>query len=65
MILVDINRYEGYGRFHFLDRIKFCYNARGSLIEAIDHWLELMEKRGKVEAVDYKHLSTNIDFSEY
>lgn len=35
---------EGYGRFHYLDRIKFCYNARGSLKEAIT-WTELMIER--------------------
>jgi four helix bundle protein len=23
---------EGYGRFHYLDRVKFYYNSRGSLL---------------------------------
>ena len=35
---------EGYGRFHYLDRIKFYYNARGSLYES-RHWLLLMKER--------------------
>lgn len=28
---------EGYGRFHYLDKIKFYYNARGSLTECSEH----------------------------
>ena len=28
---------EGYGRYHFKDNIKFCRNARGSLMETLDH----------------------------
>jgi four helix bundle protein len=35
---------EGYGRFHYLDRIKFLYNARGSLLES-KHWFELFIER--------------------
>lgn len=35
---------EGYGRFHYLERIKFCYNARGSLKES-QTWVELMIER--------------------
>jgi four helix bundle protein len=27
---------EGHGRFHFLEQIKFCLNARGSLEELLD-----------------------------
>lgn len=41
---IGANIAEGYGRFHYLDRIKFLYNARGSLLEA-KHWLELIEER--------------------
>jgi len=35
---------EAYGRFHYLDRIRFCYFARGSLLENL-HWVKLMLKR--------------------
>jgi four helix bundle protein len=28
---------EGYGRFYYGDRIRFCYNARGSLCETQNH----------------------------
>jgi len=39
---------EGFGRFHYLDKNKFNYNARGSLVESI-HWTELLLERGKIE----------------
>ncbi len=44
---VGANIAEGYGRFHYLDRIKFFYNSRGSLLES-HHWLELLKDRNKV-----------------
>lgn len=50
---VGANIAEGYGRFHYLDRIKFYYNARGSLSEARFHWAELLNERGKVSQKDY------------
>lgn len=34
---VTANITEGYGRFHYLDNIKFCRDARGSLNETFDH----------------------------
>lgn len=44
---VGANIAEGFGRFHYLDKNKFNYNARGSLLEAI-HWTELFEERKKI-----------------
>ena len=44
---VGANTAEGFGRFHFLDKVKFFYNARGSLFES-RHWLDLLSERGKV-----------------
>lgn len=35
---------EGYGRYHRNDKIKFYYNARGSVFEAI-HWCKKAYKR--------------------
>ena len=34
---VTANIAEGYGRFHYIDNIKFCWDARGSLNETFDH----------------------------
>ena len=44
---VGANIIEGYGRYHYLDKIKFYYNARASLLEA-KHWVSLLKERGKV-----------------
>jgi len=41
---VGANISEGYGRFHYLDRIKFMYNARGSLLES-KYWYDLLVER--------------------
>ncbi len=43
---VAANIAEANGRFHYLDRCKFFYNARGSLSEAI-HWTDTLLKREK------------------
>lgn len=53
---VGANIAEGYGRFHFLDRIKFYYNARGSLNECCSHWLELLVERQLVNQEEFKEL---------
>jgi four helix bundle protein len=50
---VGANIAEGYGRFHYLDKIKFFYNSRASLNECNDHWLELLNERKKVEKEKY------------
>ena len=41
---VGANIAEGYGRFHYLDKVKFYYNARGSLLES-RHWFDLLGER--------------------
>ena len=46
---------EGYGRYHYLDRIKFFYNARGSLLES-QHWSELIKERNLAEEKDLSSL---------
>jgi four helix bundle protein len=38
------NLAEGHGRFHFKDRLNFCYYARGSL-EETRSWLSKAERR--------------------
>ena len=49
---------EGYGRYHYLDRIKFYYNARGSFLECNEHWIELLKERGKVTEELYNKYKT-------
>ncbi len=56
---IGANIAEGYGRFHYLDRIKFYYNARGSLLEAI-HWLELLNNRQLINSNEYKNLKKEL-----
>ena len=34
---VSANIAEGHGRFYFGDNVRFCYNARGSLDETVNH----------------------------
>ena len=41
---VGANIAEAWGRYHFLDKNKFNYNARGSLTESI-HWINLLAER--------------------
>jgi four helix bundle protein len=41
---VSANFSEAFGRFHYLDKIKFCYNSRGSLYEA-NNWAEILFER--------------------
>ncbi len=52
---VGANIAEGFGRFHYLDKNKFNFNARGSLLEAI-HWTELLEERDKLKSGEYESL---------
>ena len=44
---IGANIAEGFGRYHFLDKNKFNYNARGSLLEAL-HWIKLLHERGTI-----------------
>lgn len=46
---VGANIAEGYARYHFLDRIKFYHQARASLAEAAEHWLQLLCERNMVD----------------
>lgn len=52
---VGANIAEGFGRFHYLDKNKFNYNARGSLIEAV-HWTELLHQRSHVTQTEFGSL---------
>jgi len=54
---VGANIVEGYGRFHYLDQVRFYYIARASLQEAFFHWLELMYEREWISEDIYNPLS--------
>ena len=41
---IGANIAEGYGRYHYLDKIRFYYNSRGSLFEA-RHWINIIIER--------------------
>ena len=51
---VGANIAEGYGRYHYLDRIKFYYYARGSFMESRSHWLEILYEREKVNKEEFE-----------
>ncbi|MBX2947479.1 MAG: four helix bundle protein [Cyclobacteriaceae bacterium] len=53
---IGANIAEGYGRFHYLDRVRFLYNARGSMLEAINHWLELLVERNKISQPEFDEM---------
>jgi four helix bundle protein len=48
---------EGYGRFYYLDKVRFYYNARGSHFEAFVHWLEVMSEREKISTEEFEYIS--------
>lgn len=54
---IGANIAEGFGRFHFKDKIRFYYQARGSIMES-KHWTELLFERGKLTQAEK---STMID----
>ncbi len=37
---IGANIAEGYGRFYYQDNVRFCFMARGSLDETIDHLID-------------------------
>ncbi len=53
---IGANIAEGYGRYHYLDRVRFLYNARGSMLEAINHWLELQVERNKISQPEFDEI---------
>jgi four helix bundle protein len=54
---VGANIAEGYGRYHYLDKVRFYYNSRASHYEAFTHWLELMLEREKVSKSEFDSIS--------
>ncbi|MCD6569350.1 MAG: four helix bundle protein [Deltaproteobacteria bacterium] len=57
---VGANIAEGYGRYHYLDSVKFYYNARGSLWES-KHWVELLYERHFISGETYSQVSERLN----
>lgn len=56
---MSANIAEGFGRFHYLDKNKFNYNARGSLFESV-RWLEVLYERKKVKIDSFHSLNKKL-----
>lgn len=52
---VGANIAEGYGRYHFLEKIKFYYIARASLFES-KYWIDLLFERKIIDQEKYLYL---------
>lgn len=57
---VGANIAEGYGRYHYKDRVKFYYNSRGSLLES-KHWTLLLHKREFISQAEFSDLLKNAE----
>ena len=57
---IGANIAEGYGRYHYKDKVKFFYNSRGSLLES-KHWTLLIQKRKLAEENKIKDLMENLN----
>ena len=53
---IGANITEGYNKYHYLDKVKFYYYARGSLAESCNHWLELLEERKLVQGKTFQEM---------
>ncbi len=56
---ISANIAEGFGRFHFLDKNKFYYNARGSLFEALD-WTDKLTERKIISEKQSKYIISKL-----
>lgn len=48
---------EGYGRLHYLDKVRFYYNSIAPRYEAFTHWLELLSEREKISKTEFDSIS--------
>lgn len=56
---IGANIAEGLGRYHKKDKIKFYYNARGSVFEAM-HWLDLALERKLISKEIYNKINEEL-----
>ena len=57
---IPANIAEGHGRYHFLDNVRFCYIARGSLTEVQSH-LSLAHELGYLSDEIYKRMTVHAE----
>jgi four helix bundle protein len=57
---IGTNIAEGYGRYHYKDKVKFFYNSRGSLFES-KHWTLLIQKRKLAKENKIKELMDKLN----
>ena len=57
---IGANIAEGAGRFYFMDNVRFCYMARGSLDETLNHLL-VSKDLGFCEKEIYENLRTQTE----
>ncbi len=56
---ITANIAEGWGRYHYADKIKFYYQARGSNAE-VQNFLILAKDLGYLSLRDYQHLKEKV-----
>ena len=57
---IPSNIAEGHGRYHYLDNVRFCYMARGSLTEVQSH-LSLAKSLGYLSDEVYQRITSNAE----
>lgn len=57
---IPANIAEGHGRYHFLDNVRFCYIARGSLVEIQSH-MALAYDLGYLPDEIYKRMTSHAE----
>ena len=57
---IPANIAEGHGRYHFMDNVRFCYIARGSLTEVQSHMV-LAHDLGYLSDEIYKRMTTHAE----
>ena len=57
---IGANVAEGFGRYHYKDKLVFFYNARGSLYETM-HFIELSLRVGYIVDTDREKLISRLD----
>lgn len=57
---IGSNIAEGYGRYHYKDKVKFYYNSRGSLLET-KHWVKILLERCCINKEVYDDLEKDLN----